>query len=43
MSDTNLKMEKHSNRSNPKLLPFKYSRDFPLTREWTDRYYNEFF
>lgn len=33
----------HSNRSNPKLLPFKYSRDFPLTREWTDRYYNEFF
>jgi hypothetical protein len=43
MSDTNLKMEMHSNRSNPKLLPFKYSRDFPLTREWTDRYYNEFF
>ena len=37
------KTEMHAQRSNPKLLPLKYSRDYPPTCEWVEKYYNEYF
>lgn len=43
IADMTSKAEIHSNRSHPKLLPLKYSRDFPLTPEWTKRYFDEYF
>lgn len=43
MHNANLETAMHAERSHPKLLPLKYSRDYPLTREWVERYYNEYF
>ena len=43
MPNTNFETDMHAERSHPKLLPLKYARDYPLTREWVERYYNEYF
>lgn len=43
MPNTNFETDMHAERSHPKLLPLKYSRDYPLTREWVERYHNEYF
>jgi hypothetical protein len=43
MAQMDCKKDVYAQWLQPKLSPLKYSRDFPMTQEWVERYYNEFF